>query len=102
VLGSALYLTAIALLGLGLGALTRRTAGGISALFGVLFALMRPDLKRLLAYHSASSASGLAASRSPWWPDPVHSGHGPGFGLLCLYAAIALGLAACLLRRRDA
>jgi ABC-2 type transport system permease protein len=36
--GSALYLAVAALIGLGLGALLRSTAGGIAALFGLLFA----------------------------------------------------------------
>jgi hypothetical protein len=39
VVGSALYLAVAGLLGLGLGALLRSTAGGISALFGLLFAV---------------------------------------------------------------
>ena len=38
VLGSALYLGAVGLLGLGLGALLRSTAGAVAGLFGVLFA----------------------------------------------------------------
>lgn len=37
--GSALFLTAVGLLGLGLGALLRNTAGAIASLFGVLFGL---------------------------------------------------------------
>lgn len=37
VVGAALYATTIALLGLGLGALFRSTAGAVSGLFGVLF-----------------------------------------------------------------
>ena len=39
VIGSALYLAVAALIGLGLGALLRSTAGGIAALFGLLFAV---------------------------------------------------------------
>src|SRR5262249_60862506 len=39
VTGTALYLAVAALLGLGLGALLRSTAGAIAALFGVLFAV---------------------------------------------------------------
>ena len=39
VIGSGLFLTAVALLGLGLGAALRHTAGAIAALFTVLFAL---------------------------------------------------------------
>ena len=37
VLGSALYLSAVGLLGLGLGALLRSTAGAVAGLFGLLF-----------------------------------------------------------------
>ena len=39
VTGTALYRAVAALLGLGLGALLRGTAGAIAALFGVLFAV---------------------------------------------------------------
>ncbi len=39
VIGSALYLAVAGLIGLGLGTLLRSTAGGIAALFGLLFAV---------------------------------------------------------------
>ena len=39
VIGGALYLAVAALIGLGLGGLLRSTAGGIAALFGLLFGL---------------------------------------------------------------
>ena len=39
VIGSALYLAVTGLLGLALGTLLRSTAGGIAALFGLLFAI---------------------------------------------------------------
>ena len=39
VIGSALYLAVIALIGLGLGALVRNAAGGIAALFGLLYGI---------------------------------------------------------------
>src|ERR1700704_473496 len=53
VIGGALYLTLIALFGLGLGAVLRNTAGGISALAGVLFVL--PPLLNVLpaSWHDA-------------------------------------------------
>ena len=41
VIGGGLYLTAVGLLGFGLGALIRHTAGALSAFFGVLFASAR-------------------------------------------------------------
>src|SRR5579875_3111794 len=40
VFGAGLYLTAVGLLGFGLGALLRHTAGALSALFGLLFAVV--------------------------------------------------------------
>jgi ABC-2 type transport system permease protein len=105
VLGGALYLTAIGLLGLGLGALLRSTAGGIASLFGLLFApqiivgflpgTLSDQVARYLpvpAGVAVTSARPDASSLGPW----------AGFGLLCLYTAIVLGLAAWRLRRRDA
>jgi ABC-2 type transport system permease protein len=105
VLGSALYLTAIGLLGLGFGALLRRTAGAISVLFATLFAL--PLIASFLPgglsdqvskYLPGQAGIAIASVR----PDPAALGPWAGFGVLCLYTAIALGLAVWLLRRRDA
>lgn len=105
VLGGALYLTAIGLLGLGLGALLRRTAGAISALFGILFAL--PIIAGFLPGGLSDQVSkylpgpaGIAITSAR--PDPSALGPWAGFGVLCLYTAVALCLAAWLLRRRDA
>jgi ABC-2 type transport system permease protein len=104
VLGSALYLTAVGLLGLGLGALLRSTAGAIASLFGVLF-----GLQIVVGFLPASVADTLTrylptpagAAVTTVRPDPASLGPWTGFGLFCLYTAIALALAAWLLRRRD-
>ena len=104
VLGSALYLTAVGLLGLGLGALLRNTAGAIASLFGVLFGLqlvvgfLPATLADRIARYLPTPA-GVAVSNVR--PDPASLGPWAGFGLFCLYTAITLGLAAWLLRRRD-
>jgi ABC-2 type transport system permease protein len=104
VLGSALFLAAVGLLGLGLGALLRHTAGGISALFGLLFA---PQLVLGLTPESVSDAiyrylpTPAGAAVSAVRQDPLSLGPWTGLGLFCLYTAAALGLAAWLLRRRD-
>lgn len=105
VLGSALFLTAVGLLGLGLGALLRNTAGGISALFGLLFAPqlvvgLLPESVSDAAYRYLPTPAGVAVSyvhRDPLALDPW-----TGFGLFCLYTAIVLGLGGWLLGRRDA
>jgi len=106
VLGSALYLAVAALLGLGLGALLRSTAGGISALFGLLFAVpivvgflpgnWSGDVGKFLPATAGQAVTTVhpdpTVSLAPW----------TGFGVFCLYAAAALGLAAIRMRRGDA
>jgi ABC-2 type transport system permease protein len=105
IIGSALFLVAVGLLGLGLGALLRNTAGGIAALFGLLFA---PQI--LVGFLPASVSDQVykyvpaAAGQAVMYlvPDPVSLGPWTGLGVFCLYAALALGLGAWQLRRRDA
>jgi ABC-2 type transport system permease protein len=105
VFGSALVLTGVALLGLGLGALLRNAAGAISALFGVLYGItiaalflpahldhmVRPYLPEN-AVSAVTSVTRPSSMLGPW----------AGFGLFCLYTAAVLGVSAWLLRRRDA
>ncbi len=105
VIGSALFLAAVGLLGLGLGGLLRSTAGGIAALFGLLFAPQilvgfLPESVSDRLYQYTPAAAGQAVLYLV--PDPVSLGPWTGLGVFCLYAAIALGLAAWQLRRRDA
>ena len=106
VLGSALYLAVAALLGLGLGALLRSTAGAISVLFGLLFAVQiaaaflpgkwSGEVGRFLPATAGQAVTTVhpdpAVSLAPW----------TGFGLFCLYAAAVLGVAAMRMRRGDA
>jgi ABC-2 type transport system permease protein len=104
VLGCGLYLAAVGLLGLGLGALLRHTAGAIAALFGVLFGL------QLIAGFLPGTWSGQVSKYLPAnaggdietiGRSPGSLGPWTGFGLLCLYTVIVLGLAAWRLRRRE-
>jgi len=104
VIGGALYLTLIGLFGLGLGAILRNTAGGISAFAGVLFVL--PPLMNVLP-------SGWNNAISPYLPSTAgqaimainHPAHTlapwTGLGLFAAYTAITIAAAALLLRRRD-
>lgn len=103
VFGAGLYLTVIGLFGLALGAIVRNTAGGIAAFAGLMFVL--PPLMNVLpkSWNAAASPyvplqAGEAIMRlqrgdqlAPW----------TGFGVLCAYTAIAIALAALLLRHRD-
>jgi len=106
VIGCALYLAVAGLLGLGLGALLRSTAGGITALFGLLFAvqLVAGFLPGSWAndvgkYTPATAGQAVTTAH----PDPTSSlPPWTGFGVFCAYAAILLGLGALRMRRGDA
>jgi ABC-type transport system involved in multi-copper enzyme maturation permease subunit len=102
--GSALYLTMMGLFGLGLGAILRSTAGGISALAGFVFVL--PPIISLLPTSVSDSVSPYLPSNAGgavWTihPDPNTLAPWTGFGVFCAYAAVAIAVAAVLLVRRD-
>jgi ABC-2 type transport system permease protein len=105
VFGAGLYLTAVGLLGFGLGAAIRHTAGALSAFFGILFALtaivdLLPTNWRndLIKYLPANAGSQVFTVR------PDHDALAPwtGLGVLCLYSVAALVIAFVLIDRRDA
>jgi len=105
VAGGALYLAVAALIGLGLGGLLRSTAGGIAALFGLLFGVQLAagflpgswanDVGKYVPTTAGQAVTLVhpdpASSLPPW----------TGFGVFCLYAAVLLGLAALRMRRGD-
>jgi ABC-2 type transport system permease protein len=105
VIGSALFLTMVGLLGVALGALVRNTAGGIATLAGVLFVL--PGIAAILPnswgdsinpYLPSSAGEAIIAIHS----DPHTLSAWSGFGLFTLYTVVAMVAAAVLLVRRDA
>jgi ABC-2 type transport system permease protein len=105
VLGGALYLAAVGLLGLGLGALLRSTAAAVGALFGLLFAPQilvgfLPSTWSDHIYGYLPAPAGIAVTNLR--PDPISLAPWTGFGVFCLYTAILLALAAWRLRRQDA
>jgi hypothetical protein len=95
VIGSALYLTVLGLLALGIGTLIRHSAGAIAAVFGLLFVV--PGVVGALP-------SSWADTISPYLPSNAgeaifrmgRGGHllspWTGFAVFCLYAAVALSL----------
>ena len=104
VVGCALYLTVVGILGVALGALVRNTAGGIATLAGILFVL--PGIAAILPnswgdsinpYLPSSAGQAITSLTS----DPHTLTAWPGFALFCGYTALATGLAAILLVRRD-
>ena len=105
VVGAALYVTVAGMTALAFGALLRNTAAAITTFVAVFFVI--PPLTLLLPasltdhfvqYLPSSIGSVLTGgtpgddSLAPW----------TGFGLLCGYAAVLIGLAAWRLRRADA
>jgi ABC-2 type transport system permease protein len=105
VIGSALYLALVALLGLGLGVLLRSTAGAIAALFGLLFGLpiVAGFLPASIADHVGRylpSSAGLAVTFDG--RDPSSLPPWTGLAVFALYTAALLALGAWRLRRADA
>jgi len=106
VVGGALYLAVVGLLGLGLATVLRRTAGAIATLVGLLLVLpilvnflpspWNDDIAKYLPGEAGGSVFHVVqrsqTALSPW----------AGFAVLCAYAAAALLAGAVLLQRRDA
>lgn len=105
VIGGAVYLMLVGVLAMALGAIVRNTAGGI-ATFAAIFFVIPPLL--LVLPSSWNNAI------SPYLPDSAGRAifsltHGsdslapwPGFLLFVGYCALAVAIAAALLKRRDA
>jgi hypothetical protein len=103
VIGAGLYLTVVGLFGLGIGAIVRNTAGGIATFAAIMFVL--PPLMNVLPSSWNTAASPylpLAAGQSVMAISGTdHLAPWTGLGLFCAYTALALAVAAVLLRRRD-
>lgn len=105
VLGGALYLTVVGLLGVGVGFLIRNTAGAIATLFGLLLVLpaiaaafppsLYNDVFRFLpmiAGTQVMTTVGDSTLLTAW----------EGIGVFALYAIAAIAAGAVMLRRHDA
>jgi ABC-type transport system involved in multi-copper enzyme maturation permease subunit len=110
VVGGGLFLAVLGLIGLGLGAIIRHTAGAIAAFVG--FVLILPAIVpalplswRHLINKFEPSTIGQAMTTVKFnGPSGAVSSLGPwgGFAVLVAYAAVALGIGAWLMMRRDA
>lgn len=102
--GAALYLTVVALLGAGFGWVLRSTVGALAALVGLLYVL--PFAGFLLPGPVASVVvpllPGNAGAAVMELEGPGGLAPWPGIAVFTGYALLVLGVAALLLRRRDA
>lgn len=111
--GSGLYLAGVGLLGLGIGAIIRRTAGALTLTLAVL--LMLTSLWQLLMmtsdwfiasypYLPAIAGERIVAPEVTAVVDGAPQALGPwaGFGVFVAYIAVTFVIAGFLLRRRDA
>ena len=105
VLGAGLYLGVLALLGFGLGAVFRSSAGAVAVLLGALFV---PTILIMLLPRSWQNTIGpyLPMNAADTLYSLRHEAHTlqpwAGFGVFCLYTAAALAAGFILIGRRDA
>jgi ABC-2 type transport system permease protein len=105
VVGAAVYLTAVALIGLGVGAVVRSTAAGVSTLVGLVFVLpllseALPSSLRTTVQRSLPSTAGFRLSSVARTPDTVLS-DSRALLVLGLWVAAALVAGCVMLVRRD-
>ena len=103
VLGSAVYLTVVGLLGVAVGAIVRRAVVGIGAMVFVLF--VAPILVTAMSRATSGIGKFLPnyAGRSLMTTnaDPQLRAPGAGFLVLLGYLVVFIGIAALAIRRRD-
>lgn len=103
VLGGGVYLTAIALLALGLGTILRATAGALATLVAIVFlvpafaGLFPSWLGGLLDYWPSQGAAAVLTTV----PDPAYPHPWLNLAGMCLGVAAVLAAALVLFRRRD-
>jgi ABC-2 type transport system permease protein len=106
VAGAGLYLTVLGLFSLAIGTMIRHTAGAISTAIGVVFVL--PILSGLLPGSWGAHINAYLPEQAGTLITHTHEVAGDllspwqGFGVLCIWAALMLAVAAYLLARRDA
>ncbi|ROP35998.1 ABC transporter permease [Saccharothrix texasensis] len=103
VAGGGLYLAAIALLAIGLGAITRATAGALATLVGIVFlvpalsGLFPSWLQGLVDFWPGKGAVAVLATV----PDPAYPHPWLNLGGMCLGVAAVLAVAFVVFGRRD-
>lgn len=105
VLGAGLYLTALGIFSMGIAGIVRHTAAGISIVIGIVLVL--PILSGLLPGSWGAHINAYLPEQAGTLVYTVHPNGTllsawQGFGVLCIWTALALAAAAILLDKRDA
>jgi len=108
IIGSALFVTVVALIAFGLGAIIRHTAGAISSVFGLLFVLsiiiqVLPDTWRWDIMRFFPDAAGRVLSVTlPGKQNPHLWSTWPQFLVTVIWMVVLVGVGGYLFRKRDA
>ena len=107
IIGIALFVTVVALIAFGLGAIIRHTAGAITSAIGLMFIIpiivqLLPDTWRWDIMRFFPDAAGRVLSVTVGQQNPHLWSGWPQFGVTLIYAAVLLGVGAYLFRTRDA
>ena len=108
IIGSALFVTAVALIAFGLGAIIRHTAGAISSVFGLMFVLsiiiqVLPDSWRWEIMRFFPDAAGRVLSVTlPGQQNPHLWSTWPQFLVTVIWMVVFVGVGGYLFRKRDA
>jgi ABC-2 type transport system permease protein len=107
IIGTALFVTVVALIAFGLGAIIRHTAGAITAAIGLMFVIpvivqLLPDTWRWDIMRFFPDAAGRVLSVTVGQASSHLWSAWPQFGVTLIYAAVLLGVGAYLFRKRDA
>jgi ABC-2 type transport system permease protein len=106
VVGTALFLSVLGILCVGLGGMLRNTAGGIATFVALLFvlpgisAILPSSVNDAISPYLPLNAGTTIASHT--FDNSHHLSPWGGFALFCGYAALAVFAAAVTLKRRDA
>jgi len=108
IIGSALFVTAVALIAFGLGAIIRHTAGAITSVIGLMFVVpiiiqvALPDTWRWDIMRFFPDAAGRVLSVTTGQTAEHLWSAWPQFGVTLIYAAVLVGVGGYLFRKRDA
>jgi ABC-type transport system involved in multi-copper enzyme maturation permease subunit len=107
IIGTALFVTAAALIAFGLGTIIRHSAGAITSAIGLLFVLpiivqLLPNTWRWDIVRFFPDAAGRVLSVTVGQKNPHLWSAWPQFGVTLIYAAVLVGIGAYLFRKRDA